>query len=385
LCQGLSYTRGEAALVRFRYNPRTLADELVPPGSVRDRLLAALADPEVAGKAGRTPAAVVAFHEPIAVFEWLGTGKGLVLLDGTSLPADELPVHLDRILGAHEKGLLFLAVIGGQASIAQALKEADERARNRDQLGLYQIDEAGKATRVAGRRLPELEKACRSLPPIHRLSPDDIAAIIERGRKERTDAMEFVRGTSRRFPHCTVAIIAICVLLFAMTAGNDDRAHRLFLLLCNDPTAVRQGELWRLLTYAFLHNTRSATHLIVNMVSLYSLGAFLEPLLGRNRMALLFAVSALAGGIASTLFLGSNSVGASGAVWGLVGATFGLLRGKQQVFPALIARSLRQRLLVVLAINVAISFLPSIDRYCHFGGGLAGYLVGRWFARRPVV
>lgn len=169
-----------------------------------------------------------------------------------------------------------------------------------------------------------------------------------------------------------------------MTAGNDPRAQQLFLLLCNDPTAVRHGQLWRLLTYAFLHDPHNATHLIVNMVSLYSLGAFLEPLLGRWRMALLYLTSAVAGGIASTLFSGSISVGASGAVWGLVGATFGLLRAKQRVFPSLIARSLRQRLLVVLAINVAISFLPGIDRYCHFGGGLAGYLTARWLARRPI-
>lgn len=155
----------QAAGTGIRYNRRTLVDERVSPGSVRDRLLAALADPEVAGKAGRTPAAVVAFHEPIAVFEWLGTGKGLVLLDGTSISSDELPVHLDRVLGAHEKGLLFVAVVGNQADITRALKEADQRARNRDQLGLYQIDETGRAVRVAGRRLPELEKACRELPP----------------------------------------------------------------------------------------------------------------------------------------------------------------------------------------------------------------------------
>jgi rhomboid protease GluP len=215
------------------------------------------------------------------------------------------------------------------------------------------------------------------------LSLEDVAAIVERGRKERIEAMEFVRGTARRFPHLTVAIMAVCILLFALTAGNDEHAQKLFLLLCNHPGAVRHGELWRLLTYALLHDPHNPTHLIVNMLSLYSLGTFLEPLLGRLRLGLLCGVTAVAGGVASTLFMGGVSIGASGAVWGLVGATFGLLGGRQRVFPALIARSLRQRLVVILAINIVISFLPHIDRYCHFGGGIAGYLLALYFVRHP--
>jgi membrane associated rhomboid family serine protease len=350
---------------------------------VRDRLLVSLADPDVAGKAGRNPATLVAFHEPMAVFEWLGTGKGLVLLDLESIPEAELRTHLDRILGAHEKGLLFIAVAGGGTAIAEVLRAADAKARMRDHIGLYQVDREGKVQWVVGRRLRELEKAGRALPQTRPLLPEDVADIIERGRKERLEAMEFVRGSARRFPHLTVAIIAICVLLFALTSGNDERAQRLYLLLCNHPVAVRQGELWRLFTYAFLHDTRSATHLIVNMLSLYSLGSFLEPLLGRLRLGLLFAVTAVAGGVASTLFMGGVSVGASGAVWGLVGTTFGLLSGGRQFFPPLIARGLRQRLVVILLINVAISFLPHIDRYCHFGGGVAGYLLALYFVRKP--
>ena len=351
---------------------------------MRDRLLVALADPQVTAKAGRNPATLVAFHEPMAVFEWLGTGKGLVLLDHGNLAEEELRAHIDRILHAHEKGLLFIAVAGGGSAVPLVLKAADAETRNRDQLGMYHVDTAGKVAWVAGRRLPELEKVGRNLPQTRPLSPEDVASIVERGRKERLEAMEFVRGTARRFPHLTVGLIAICVLLFALTSGNDERALRLYLLLCNDPGAVRQGELWRLVSYALLHDRSSATHLIVNMLSLYSLGAFLEPLLGRLRLGLLCFVSAAAGGIASTLFMGSISVGASGAVWGLVGATFGLLSGRQPFFPALIARSLRQRLVVILVINIAISFLPHIDRYCHFGGGIAGYLLALYFARKPI-
>jgi membrane associated rhomboid family serine protease len=51
--------------------------------------------------------------------------------------------------------------------------------------------------------------------------------------------------------------------------------------------------------------------------------------------------------------------------------------GRQRVLPRLIARGLRQRLLLVLVINVALSFLPGIDLYAHFGGGLVGFLLAR--------
>ena len=174
-------------------------------------------------------------------------------------------------------------------------------------------------------------------------------------------------------------------------SGDDVRAQQLFALLCNRPDEIAHGELWRLLTYALLHNPSNPTHLIVNMLSLYSLGSFLEPMLGRRRMGLLCAATALAGGAASALFTHAISVGASGAVWGLLGATFGLLQRKN---PGRVLSSSRderrpgepasgKRLVVILAINIAISFLPGIDRYCHFGGGLCGYVLARYFARGP--
>jgi membrane associated rhomboid family serine protease len=371
---------------RARFPSITIGGVTEEPGknaSVRDRLIAALADPDVAGKAGRDAAALVALHEPIAVFEWLGSGKGLVLLDQHAVGNEDLGMHLDRILHAHERGLLFIVVAGGDASVAEALKAADERNRNRDQIGFYHVSDEGRARRVAGRPLPELEKAARALPEIAPLSPADIESIVQRGRKERLDAMDFVKGATRRFPHLTVALIVLCVLFFILSSGGDPRARHVYQMLSNNPDAVRRGELWRLFTYALLHDSRNATHLIVNMLSLYSVGSFLEPLLGRKRLAVLYFGTAVAGGIASTLLTDAQSVGASGAVWGLMGATMGLLQGRHQFFPALIARGLRQRLIVLLAINVAISFLPGIDRWCHFGGGVAGYLLGRWFAHRP--
>jgi membrane associated rhomboid family serine protease len=357
--------------ILWHYNPQTLPEKPPQPGSVRDRLLVALAYPAEAGKAGIEPATLIAVRDPILVFEWLGTGKGLVLLDRRGLTLEEVAVQLDRILDAHERGLLFIAVLNAGQELEAAMRAADERCHNRDNLGLYRVDESGKIAHVAGRRLAELEKAGRALPIVPPLTVEDVSAIIERGHKERQEAVEFVKGTARRFPHLTVALIAFCVLLFALTSGDDPRALHVRRLLCNDPDGVRLGEVWRLLSYAFLH--ANTTHLLVNMLSLYSLGAFLEPLLGRARLGLFFAVTAFVGGLTSTVFLQEPSVGASGAVWGLVGATFGFLTGRQRMFPALIARSMRRRLYVILAINLALSFLPGIDRYAHFGGGLSGY------------
>jgi rhomboid protease GluP len=364
--------------------PPAVTEDAIQTGPVRDRLVSALADPEIADKLGVTPAALVACQEAMVVFEWLGAGKGLVLLDHDKIPDLDFRAQLGRILGSHERGLLFVAAIGASPDIAETLRAADAETRNRDHVGLYLVDPSGKVQHIAGRRLGELEKAGRALPSGRSLSDDDIAAIVERGRRERIEAMEFVRGSKRRLPHITLAILAACVLLYALTTGNDPRGQRLYELFINNPVAVRHGEIWRLLTYALLHDRRTLTHLLVNMLSLYSLGAFLEPLLGRYRLGLLCLVTTVAGGLASTLFTHAPSVGASGMVWGLVGATFGLLRGRHRFFPALIARSLRQRLFVILLLNVGISFLPGIDRYCHFGGGIAGYVLALAFARGPM-
>ena len=267
--------------------------------------------------------------------------------------------------------------------MVEVLRRADAQARNRDHLGFYHLDDGGRLRRVAGRRALELEKAARVLPERGPLTPTDVEGIAERGRRERLEAMEFVRSNARRFPHVTVGYMAICVLFFALTAGADPRAKELYLLLRNDPVGVSHGEVWRLLTYALLHDRHGLTHLLVNMLSLYSLGSFLEPTLGRLRMVALLAGSALSGGVASAFLTRAPSVGASGAVWGLVGAALAMLARRHRIFPALIARSLRRNFVVILLLNVGISFLPGIDRYAHFGGGLAGYFIAVYFLRRP--
>ena len=344
---------------------------------LRDRVLAALVDPIVAKARGYTPAVLVAVHDPLVLMEWPGEAKGLVLLDAAQIGKDELRGHLDRVIGAHDTGLLFLAVVGGDESLHELLLAADKEARDPGRLGVYHVDGNGKSQRLVGRKLPELEQAIRKLPETKTLSPQDLATIIAHGQRDRQEAVDFVRRVSHRVPHLTLALIALCFLLFAITSAGDDRSRRLYTLFANSETGLLAGEWWRLITYAFLHSQRSAVHIVVNMLSLFSLGGFLEPILGKRRLGLLYFVTAFMGGLASALVGHHSSVGASGAVWGLLGATMGLLHGQQGFFPGLIARGMRRRLGVALVANIALSFLPGIDFACHLGGGLAGYVLGR--------
>lgn len=348
---------------------------------MRDRILVALTNPEVAGSHGSPVATLVGFQEPMALFEWLGSGKALVLINHAALPDGGLGKSLDRVLAAHKKGLLFVAVTGGGSGALDDLRAVAGRAPNPGRLGLYHADETGHIEHVAGRPLTELEKAGRALPEPDPLSPEDIAAIVERGGRERREAIDLVRNITRRFPYATMAIVAACFLLFAMTAGGDGRAQRLFALLSNRPDGIARGEYWRLLTYALLH--AQALLLIVNMFSLYSLGGFLETLLGRRRLGLLCATTALAGGVASAWLTQAVSVGATGVVWGLLGAALGLLTDRSWGFSPLLARLLRQRLAVVAIVTLGMWFLPNVDCTCHVGAGLAGYLIARAFARTP--
>ncbi len=141
------------------------------------------------------------------------------------------------------------------------------------------------------------------------------------------------------------------------------------------PEGVAQGEWYRLLTMAFLH--QAVWHILANMWSLWVLGPPLERLLGRLRFVGLYLLCALSGSAVSYLLMapGSASLGASGAIFGLFG---GLL---------VIGRKLRydmRALMVVLLINLALPFTPifggAIDWHAHLGGLGAGVLLGFAFA-----
>lgn len=134
---------------------------------------------------------------------------------------------------------------------------------------------------------------------------------------------------------------------------------------------------WRLLTVTLVH--ASIWHVALNMLALWALGRSLEPLLGRWRFGVLYVLSALGGSVLVALLApGTWVVGASGAVWGLLGAMF------------IIGRHLGANvtaIAVLLGLNLVITFLPgsNISWQGHIGGGLVGLLVGFIFARTRAI
>jgi membrane associated rhomboid family serine protease len=131
---------------------------------------------------------------------------------------------------------------------------------------------------------------------------------------------------------------------------------------------VDNGEWYRIFTGAFLHG--GALHLIFNMIALWQCGLFLEDALGRARFALLFLVSLLGGSFGALLLQPDGlTIGASGGVFGLMGALF--------IAERLGLTGMRSSIGIFLAINLVISFaVPGISVGGHLGGLAAGSLIG---------
>jgi membrane associated rhomboid family serine protease len=170
-------------------------------------------------------------------------------------------------------------------------------------------------------------------------------------------------------PLVTPVLIAVNAAVFAwtvVTSGSLARnaAAPLFHQWALVPGAVADGEWWRLVTGGFLHF--GPIHLLFNMMALWVIGRDVETALGHGRFLAVYLVS-LIGGSAAVMLLtapGANVAGASGAVFGLMGAL------------AVLLRRLRVPLGQVgglIAVNLAITFLlPGISVAGHLGGLVTG-------------
>lgn len=175
-------------------------------------------------------------------------------------------------------------------------------------------------------------------------------------------------------PYVTFTLIAINVVVFLLqlSIGIDESASQWGMW----PVGIAaNGDYWTLMSSAFMHG--SFLHIAFNMYVLWIMGPTLERVLGHSRFIALYLLAALGGAVASYVFsdFHSVSVGASGAIFGLMGAF--VVAGRRLRYDI-------TQVLVLLGINLIFGFLqPGIDWRAHFGGLVVGALVAAIFVFAP--
>lgn len=170
----------------------------------------------------------------------------------------------------------------------------------------------------------------------------------------------------------TKVIMALCVVMFAamyLLGNGSNDGLTLYLFGANLPEAVKAGEIYRLITCVFLHS--GIIHLLFNMYALYVIGHQVETYIGKFKFTVIYLISAISGSLMSAIFTNAMSVGASGAIFGLLGSL--LYFGYH--YRLYLGDVLRSQIIPLIIANLVLGFiLPGVDNAAHIGGLIGGYL-----------
>lgn len=177
---------------------------------------------------------------------------------------------------------------------------------------------------------------------------------------------------------CTVALIVVNVAVFMIMTMFGDTEDAVFMLqhgAMYEPFVIQQHEYYRIITCLFLHF--GIEHLLNNMVMLGALGWNLELEIGKVRFLVIYFVSGIAGNILSLFYDLSTenpavSAGASGAIFGLMGALLYVVilnRGR-------LGRLSGRGMLIMVALSLYFGFASSgVDNFAHIGGLVSGFIL----------
>jgi rhomboid protease GluP len=157
-------------------------------------------------------------------------------------------------------------------------------------------------------------------------------------------------------------------------AGGSTKTRNLILFGAKINELILQGQVWRLFTSMFIHI--GFVHLAFNLYAFWILGSFSEERLGRVRFLIIYLLSGLGGSIASFLFTDAISAGASGAIFGILGALVPYAWKQPQLWKS----GFGKNLIIIIVINLILGVLqPQIDIYAHLGGMIIGLILGFLF------
>jgi membrane associated rhomboid family serine protease len=178
--------------------------------------------------------------------------------------------------------------------------------------------------------------------------------------------------------------IAVFVLMWLDPSGRGSPVAEGIKLVrwgSNFGPLTLHGQWWRLVTSMFIHG--SLLHIAFNMFALWQVGRLVERMFGSLRFTALYVIAGLCGSIGSVLWNQHvNSVGASGAIFGIIGGLLAFIRRPDSGVPPTIVKDLRGSLGGFLLFNIAAGMVyPHTDNAAHIGGLVGGYLAGFLLAR----
>jgi rhomboid protease GluP len=179
-----------------------------------------------------------------------------------------------------------------------------------------------------------------------------------------------------RSPVTAAILAAIAVVYFFewMTGALSD-TERLEAMGAIVPWMMREHEYWRVITAMFLH--AGILHVAANSWALYQLGALYEAMFGSRRFAMVYFVTGIVASVASSFTVRGASVGASGAILGILGAFIFSIRRSPQWRHEPWTKGLISQLIFWAILNIALGFsVEFIDNTAHIAGLVTGLLLG---------
>ena len=192
-------------------------------------------------------------------------------------------------------------------------------------------------------------------------------------KQNKEDAKRVEKVFKSKVPYITYLLIAINVIFFVVPQlmvllGQVGHIDDILSLYSVHGPSVRDGQIYRILTGTLLHG--GIAHLFFNMYSLYVLGSQLEGFFGKFKFTLIYLFSAICVSFLSITFgQGVHSVGASGAIFGLMGSLlyFGFY------YRVYLGQVVKSQILPLVIVNLLIGFYaPNIDNWAHIGGLVGG-------------
>lgn len=186
--------------------------------------------------------------------------------------------------------------------------------------------------------------------------------------KTEKENREFENVFRKKKLSVTYILIAINVIVYAVgTLGILTGKFDLYTALALHKSYVQSGQVYRLITAAFTHE--SIFHLLMNMYALYIIGSQVETYIGKYKYTIIYFFSAITGCLLSCVVNTSWSLGASGAIFGLMGALcyFGYH------YRLYLDNALKTQIVPLILLNLALGFIiPNIDNAAHIGGLVGG-------------